>query len=114
MRKDRAKSESEKKPRIVCKDNGRSGESSPRAGSFVAARGLGRLQKSLLAGYGESTRLNTDLKQIACVSPPSIIFSSRLNNLKPRLFALFLKFSSNVSAHLEEFMCYDCRFSLLL
>ena len=55
--------------------------------------------------------LDTDLKQIACVSPPSIIHSSRLNNFKHKLFILFLKFASNVS-HLEELMCYDCRFSL--
>ena len=55
--------------------------------------------------------LDTDLKQIACVSPSSIIFSSRLNNFKHKLFILFLKFASNVS-HLEELMCYDCRFSL--
>ena len=54
--------------------------------------------------------LDTDLKQIACVSP-CIIYSSRLNNFKHKLFILFLKFASNVS-HLEEFMCYDCRFSL--
>ena len=58
--------------------------------------------------------LDTDLKQIACVSPSSIIFSSRLNNFKHKLFILFLKFASNVS-HLEELMCYYCRliFSLL-
>ena len=55
--------------------------------------------------------LDTDLKQIACVSPCSIIFSSRLNNFKHKLFILFLKFASNVS-HLEELMCYDCRFYL--
>ena len=55
--------------------------------------------------------LDTDFKQIACVSPSSIIFSSRLNNFKNKLFILFLKFASNVS-HLEELMCYDCRFSL--
>ena len=54
--------------------------------------------------------LNTDLKQIACVSP-SIIFSSRLNNFKHKLFILFLKFASSVS-HLEELMCHGCRFSL--
>ena len=52
-----------------------------------------------------------DHKQIACVSPSSIIFSSRLNNFKHKLFILFLKFASKVS-HLEELMCYDCRFSL--
>ena len=46
--------------------------------------------------------LDTDLKQNACVSP-SIIFSSRLNNFKHKLFILFLKFASNVS-HLEELM----------
>ena len=34
--------------------------------------------------------LDTDLKQIACVSPSSIIFSSRLNNFKHKLFILFL------------------------
>ena len=45
------------------------------------------------------------------VSPSSIIFSSRLNNFKHKLFILFLKFASNVF-HLEELMCYDCRFSL--
>ena len=58
--------------------------------------------------------LDSDLKQIACVSPSSIIFSSRLNNFKHKLFILFLKYASNVS-HLEELMCYDCRliFSLL-
>ena len=55
--------------------------------------------------------LDTDLKQIACVSPSCIIYSSRLNNFKHKLFILFLKFASNVS-HLEELMCYDCRFSL--
>ena len=55
--------------------------------------------------------LDTDLKQIACVSPSFIIFSSRLNNFKHKLFILFLKFASKVS-HLEELMCYDCRFSL--
>ena len=55
--------------------------------------------------------LDTDLKQIAFVSPSSIIFSSRLNNFEHKLFILFLKFASNVS-HLEELMCYDCRFSL--
>ena len=54
--------------------------------------------------------LDTDLKQIACVSP-SIIFSSRLNNFKHKLFILFLKFASSVS-HLEELMCHGCRFSL--
>ena len=60
--------------------------------------------------------LDTDLKQIACVSPSSIIFSSRLNNFKHKLFILFLKFASNVS-HLQELilMCYGCRsvFALL-
>ena len=55
--------------------------------------------------------LDTDLKQIACISPFSIIFLSRLNNCKHKLFILFLKFASNVS-QLEELMCYDCRFSL--
>ena len=55
--------------------------------------------------------LDTDLKQIACVSPSSIIFSSRLNNFKHKLFILFLKFASSVS-HLEELMCHGCRFSL--
>ena len=44
--------------------------------------------------------LDSDLKQIACVSP-SIIYSSSLNNFKHKLFILFLKFASNVS-HLEE------------
>ena len=44
-----------------------------------------------------------DHKQIACVSPSSIIFSSRLNNFKHKFFILFLKFASNVS-HLEELM----------
>ena len=57
------------------------------------------------------TCLDTDRKQIACVSPSSIIFSSILNNFKHKLFILFLKFAGNVS-HLEELMCYDCRFSL--
>ena len=57
------------------------------------------------------TCLDTHLKQIACVSPSSIIFSSILNNFKHKLFILFLTFASNVS-HLEELMCYDCRFSL--
>ena len=52
--------------------------------------------------------LDTDLKQIACLSP-SIIFSFGLNNFKNKLFILFLKFASNIS-HLEELMCYDCRF----
>ena len=55
--------------------------------------------------------LDTDIKQIACASPSCIIYSSRLNNFKHKLFILFLKFASNVS-HLEELMCYDCRFSL--
>ena len=55
--------------------------------------------------------LDTDLKQIACVSPSSIIFSSRLNNFKHKLFILFLKFASSVS-HVEELMCHGCRFSL--
>ena len=55
--------------------------------------------------------LDTNLKQIVCVSPSCIIYSSRLNNFKHKLFILFLKFASNVS-HLEELMCYDCRFSL--
>ena len=40
--------------------------------------------------------LDTDLKQIVCVSPSSIIFSSRLNDFKHKLFILFLKFASNV------------------
>ena len=48
-------------------------------------------------------RLDTDLKQMACVSPSSIIFSSRLNNFQHKLLVLFLKFASNVS-HLEELM----------
>ena len=55
--------------------------------------------------------LDTDLKQIACVSPSSIIYSSRLNNFNHKLLVLFLKFASNVSQH-EELICYDCRFSL--
>ena len=55
--------------------------------------------------------LDTDLKQIACVSPSCIIYLSRLNNFKHKLFNLFLKFANKVS-HLEELMCYDCRFSL--
>ena len=55
--------------------------------------------------------LDTDIKQIACVSPSSIIFSSRLNNFKHKLFILFLKFASSVS-HLEALMCHGCRFSL--
>ena len=57
--------------------------------------------------------LDSDLKQIACVSPSSIIYSSRLNNFKHKLFILFLQFASNVS-HLEELMCYDCRFSFIV
>ena len=57
--------------------------------------------------------LDTDLKQIACVSPPSIIFSSRLNNFKHKLFTLFLKFARHVS-HLKELTCYECRFFSLL
>lgn len=48
--------------------------------------------------------LDTDLKQIARVSPSSTIFSSRLNNFKHKLLVLYLKFVSNVS-HLEELMC---------
>ena len=55
--------------------------------------------------------LDTDLKRMACESPSSIIFSSRLNNFKHKLLVLFLKFASNVS-HLEKLMCYGCRFSL--
>lgn len=55
--------------------------------------------------------LDNDLKQIACVSPSSITFSSRLNNFKHKPLTLFHKFVSNVS-HLEELMCYGCRFSL--
>ena len=55
--------------------------------------------------------LDTDLKQIARVSPSSSIFSSRLNNFKHKLLILFLKFASNIP-YLEELMCYDCRFSL--
>ena len=55
--------------------------------------------------------LDTDLKQIVRVSPSCIIYSSRLNNFKHKLFILFLKFASNVS-HLEALTCYDCRFSL--
>ena len=47
--------------------------------------------------------LDTDLKQIACVSPSSIIFSSRLNNFRHKLFILFLKFARNAS-QLEEFI----------
>ena len=54
---------------------------------------------------------DTDLKQIACVSPSSIISSSKLNDFKHKLFILFLKFASSVS-HLEELMCRGCRFSL--
>ena len=39
--------------------------------------------------------LDTDLKQIACVSPSCIIHSSRLNNFKHKLFIyLLVKFSS--------------------
>ena len=34
--------------------------------------------------------LDSDLKQIACVSPSCIIYSSRLNNFKHKLFILFL------------------------
>ena len=57
--------------------------------------------------------LDTDLKQIVCVSSSSIIFSSRLNNFKHKLFILFLKFASRLSvSHLEELMCHGCRFSL--
>ena len=44
--------------------------------------------------------LDSDLKQIACVSLSSILSSSRLNKFKDKLFFLFLKFASNVS-HLE-------------
>ena len=66
---------------------------------------------SLLSAATLFNCLDTDLKQNACVSPSSTIFSSRLNNFKHKLFILFLKFASNVS-HLEELMCYDCRFSL--
>ena len=54
--------------------------------------------------------LDTDLKQIACVSSSSTIFSFRLNNFKQKFLILFLKFASNVS-HLEKLMCYGCRFS---
>ena len=67
-------------------------------------------------GYSAATLFNcldTDLKQIACVSPTFIIYSSRLNNFKQKLFILFLKFASNVS-HLEELMCYDCRFPFIV
>lgn len=54
---------------------------------------------------------NHDFKQIACVSPsPVINFSSGLNNFEHKFLILFLKFASNVS-HLEELMCYYCRFS---
>ena len=41
--------------------------------------------------------LDTDLKQIAGVSPSCIIYSSRLNNCKHKVFILFLKFASNVN-----------------
>ena len=64
--------------------------------------------------YSDATLFNclhSGLKQIACVSPSSIIYSSRLNNFKRKLLILLLKFASNVS-HLEELMCHDCRFSL--
>ena len=47
--------------------------------------------------------LDTDLKQIACVSPSSTSFSFRLNNFKHKLLILFLKCGRNVS-HLEELM----------
>ena len=36
-----------------------------------------------------------------------------LNNFKQKLLILFLKFASNVS-HLEELMCYGCRFSFIV
>ena len=39
-----------------------------------------------------------------------LLFSFRLNNFKQELLILFLNFASNVS-HLEELMCYGCRFS---
>ena len=66
--------------------------------------------------YSVATLFNcrdSGLKRIVCVSPSSIIYSSRLNNFKHKLFILFLKFASNVF-HLEELMCYDCRFFPLL
>ena len=58
-----------------------------------------------------SIALTLILSKKTCVSPSSIIFSSRLNNFKHKLFILFLKFASSVS-HLEELMCLGCRFSL--
>ena len=48
--------------------------------------------------------LDTDLKQIAYVSLPSIIFSSRLNTFKHKLFTLFLKFASNDCAMIVVFL----------
>ena len=45
--------------------------------------------------------LDTDLKQIACASLSSTIFSSRLYNLKHKLLILLLKFACNIS-HLQE------------
>ena len=64
--------------------------------------------------YSAATLLNcldTDFKQIVCVPPSSVIFSSKLNNFKQKLFILFLRFAITVS-HPYELVCYDCRFSL--
>ena len=51
--------------------------------------------------YSATTLFNcrdSDLMRIACVSPSSMIYSSRLNDFKHKLFILFLKFVSNVSS----------------
>ena len=48
-----------------------------------------------------SIALTLHVRQIACVPPSSIIFSSRLNNFKQKLFILFLNFASIVF-HLDE------------
>ena len=53
---------------------------------------LGLILESALA-YSAATLFNcldSDLKQIACVSPSSIIYSSRLNNFKHKLCILFV------------------------
>ena len=57
--------------------------------------------------------LDTDLKQIARVSPQVLLLfvHSILNNFKHKLLILFLKLARYV-LHLEALLCHDCRFSL--
>ena len=59
-----------------------------------------KFKKKMVTNFGKAYKVSNSSDEI-------IVFLK----FKHKRLILFLKFASNVS-HLEELMCYDCRFSL--